>query len=111
HGAPQAGRAKAFVRSRESGVACPDVRAAWVSVPASTRLARGRRFVRRLLAPDRGRAASGSLPQPSRLDPPWSPAEWHAGEPVDGPGNGRACFLLRLPFSCQIGVATHGVGL
>ena len=42
------------------------------------------------LAPDRGRAASGSLPQPSRLDPPWSPAEWHTGEPVDGPRNGRA---------------------
>jgi len=41
-------------------------------------------------APDRGRATSGLLPQPSRLDPPWSPAEWHTGKPVDGPRNGRA---------------------
>src|SRR6266849_3273377 len=56
-------------------------------------------------------ATSSSLPQPSRLDPPWSPAAWHAGEPADASSDGRAGFLLRLLFSCQIGAATHGLRL
>jgi hypothetical protein len=56
-------------------------------------------------------AASSSFPHASRLDPPWSPAAWHAGEPADRPGSGHARFLLRLRLSCPVGVGTHSLRL